>query len=90
MVSPRRLSSERMTRSEQQQQSSERPFWVPRTQTAGRSVETLQLQSGATLIHSHIDPGERQSFCFTEPEDTFGFGFHSKGGANGCCQWKTA
>ena len=81
MVSPRRLSSERMTRSKQQQHSSERPIWVPRTQTAGRSVETLQLQSGATLILSHFDPGERQSFYFTEPEDTFGFGFHLKGGA---------
>jgi len=69
-----------MTRSEHQQ-SSGRPIWVPRTQAAGQSVETLQLRSGATLILSRFDPGERQSFCFTEPEDNFGFGFHLKGGA---------
>jgi len=69
-----------MTRGEHQQ-SSGRPIWVPRMQTAGQSVETLQLRSGATLILSRFDPGERQSFCFIEPEDNFGFGFHLKGGA---------
>ena len=46
-----------------------------------QSVETLELRSGATLILSRFDPGGPRSFNFTEPEDTFGFGFHLRGGA---------
>ena len=55
--------------------------WDTAPQRADQSVETLELRSGATLILSRFDPGEPRSFSFTEPEDTFGFGFHLRGGA---------
>lgn len=48
---------------------------------ADQSVETLELRSGATLILSRFDAGAPRSFSFVEPEDTFGFGFHLRGGA---------
>lgn len=55
--------------------------WEAHSQMADQSVETLELRSGASLILSRFDPGAPRSFRFTEPEDTFGFGFHLKGGA---------
>ena len=55
--------------------------WEQQTQTPGQSVETLELRSGASLTLSRFGRGSDQSFRFTEPEDTFGFGFHLKGGA---------
>lgn len=55
--------------------------WEAPRQKAGQSVETLELRSGATLILSRFSPGGPRSFRFTEPEDTFGFGFHLRGGA---------
>ena len=54
--------------------------WEALLQRADQSVETLELRSGATLILSRFDPGAPRSFVFTEPEDTFGFGFHLRGG----------
>ena len=54
--------------------------WEAPLQEAGQSVETLELRSGATLILSRFDPGAPRSFSYTEPEDTFGFGFHLRGG----------
>ena len=58
-----------------------RENWQPSLQSAEQSVETLKLRSGATLIVSRFDPGASRAFRFTEPEDTFGFGFHLLGGA---------
>ena len=55
--------------------------WEAPLRAAGQSVETLELRSGATLILSRFDPGAPRSFSFTESEDTFGFGFHLRGGA---------
>lgn len=55
--------------------------WRPHARRAGQSVETLELRSGATLVLSCFEPGAKRSFRFTEPDDTFGFGFHLKGGA---------
>ena len=55
--------------------------WEAPLQSAGQSVETLELRSGATLILSRFDPGAPRSFSYTEPEDTFGFGFNLRGGA---------
>ena len=55
--------------------------WEAPLQMTDRSVEMLELRSGATLILSRFEPGARRSFSFTEPEDTFGFGFHLRGGA---------
>ena len=55
--------------------------WEAPLRSAGQTVETLELRSGATLILSRFDPGAPRSFSFTEPEDTFGFGFHLRGGA---------
>lgn len=63
--------------------------WEAPLQEAGQSVETLELRSGATLILSRFDPGAPRSFSYTEPEDTFGFGFHLRGGTrfemDNCC-----
>lgn len=56
-------------------------IWEPHAERAGRSVETVALRSGASLILSRFDPGASRSFTFTEPESAFGFGFHMKGGA---------
>lgn len=55
--------------------------WEAPLQGADQSVETLELRSGATLTLCQFDPGAPRSFSFTEPEDTFGFGFHLRGGA---------
>ena len=55
--------------------------WEAPLQRAGQAVESLELRSGATLILSRFEPGAPRSFSFTEPEDTFGFGFHLRGGA---------
>ena len=55
--------------------------WEAPLQRVGQAVESLELRSGATLILSRFDPGAPRSFSFTEPEDTFGFGFHLRGGA---------
>jgi AraC-like DNA-binding protein len=55
--------------------------WEALSQGADQAVETLDLRSGATLVLSRFDPGATRSFSFTEPEDTFGFGFHLRGGA---------
>ncbi len=55
--------------------------WGALLQRSDQSVETLELRSGATLLLSRFDPGVPRSFSFTEPEDTFGFGFHLRGGA---------
>lgn len=56
--------------------------WEAPRQRAGQSVEQLELRSGATLILSRFNPGPSRSFSFTEPEDTFGFGFHLRGGTS--------
>ena len=55
--------------------------WDAAPRGTDQAVETLELRSGATLILSRFGPGAPRSFRFTEPEDTFGFGFHLRGGA---------
>lgn len=55
--------------------------WEASLQSSDPSVEALELHSGATLILSQFAPGVPRSFSFTEPEDSFGIGFHLKGGA---------
>lgn len=55
--------------------------WQPHAQGTDQSVETLDLRSGASLVLSCFGPGTDRSFGFIEPDDTFGFGFHLKGGA---------
>ena len=57
-----------------------RERWKLNMQGADRRVETLQLRSGASLVLSRFGPGEPRSFSFRETEDTFGFGFHLRGG----------
>lgn len=54
--------------------------WEMSRQGADQSVETLEMRSGVTLILSRFKAGAPRSFQFTEPEDTFGFGFHLRGG----------
>ena len=41
--------------------------WEAPLQSAGKSVETLELRSGATLVLSRFDPGAPRSFSYTEP-----------------------
>lgn len=55
--------------------------WEASLRSSDPSVEVLELHSGATLILSEFAPGVSRSFRFTESEDTFGFGFHLRGGA---------
>ena len=71
--------TEPAARAESRSPSSEN--WEMPLQTVGQSVETLELRTGATLVLSQFDPGTPRAFTFTEPEDTFGFGFHLRGGA---------
>lgn len=46
-----------------------------------RSVESLSLRHGATLILSRFEAGARREFHHVESEDVFGIGFHLRGGA---------
>ncbi len=55
--------------------------WQSNRSETGQTVETLSLQSGASLILSSFDAGEGHQFQYTEPADVFGIGFHLKGGA---------
>ncbi len=56
-------------------------IWDAPLHGGDQSVESIDLRSGATLILSQFGAGETRRFRYTEPEDTFGFGFHLKGGA---------
>ncbi len=70
-----------MTIADQHSNNTSSENWEMSPQMADQSVETLALRSGATLVLSRFEPGTPRSFTFTEPEDTFGFGFHLRGGA---------
>lgn len=47
----------------------------------GKSVETLELRPGMTLVLSRIAGGDHCHFHHVEPEDVFGIGFHLRGGS---------
>lgn len=70
-----------MTTSDYAKNGTLRERWPVRMQARDHSVETLQLRSGASLILSRFHSGAASSFEFTETRDTFGFGFHLRGGA---------
>lgn len=55
--------------------------WLSSASTTGKSVETVFLREGVTLILSRIATGDQCHFHFVEPEDVFGIGFHLKGGS---------
>ena len=54
--------------------------WAAPLRGGDPSVESINLRSGATLILSQFGAGQARRFRYTEPEDTFGFGFHLQGG----------
>lgn len=54
--------------------------WLPSTQSASSTVETLPLREGLDLVLSQV-VGSDCPFHFEEPADVFGIGFHLRGGA---------
>jgi len=55
--------------------------WRSNVANPGQSVETFKLRSGASLVLCDFGTGDTHPFRYTEPEDTFGVGFHLQGGA---------
>lgn len=58
------------------------PSWEPQTQAEDRSVETIELRRGFSVVLSRFHTGASRAFRFTEPDDLFGFGFHLADGAS--------